>query len=534
MLEGFVDSIDRTRIHGWVRETAHPAASISVVITANDKLLDRTVANIYRADLAGLGIGNGKFGFDVTFNPPLSPARSWLVHVRSELDGLDLPGSPIRLQASREFDDLARAAFSAALDAFGTGEELDDRIAFLASERDRLLQKRADRLTQRQQRQSARHGGSAPNPRILVIDQRVPEPDRDGGSNAIASHMQSLRRLGYDVVFAAQSMQGGPAADALAAAGVRCCHAPWYGSVEDVLRREADTFDAVYLHRIAVAGAYATLVRQTQRRARVVFSVADLHHLRLTRQAAAEDRPELLAEAEYTRAQELWAAEGADAVITHSSAEAELLRPLLPPGRVHVVTWAMPLRQPAVPFAKRAGLAMIGNFAHAPNADAVRNLRDEIMPLLRRDAPAIRCRLVGDGLPVALQAPAPGLDYIGHVPSLDNLFDTVRLTVAPLRFGAGLKGKVLASFAAGVPCVCSPVAVEGMDLPARLQDLVVADAAAAARLILRLHEDEAYNTRMAKRCAAFAERAFSTGALDAALRRAVAGPSSAAQGQAAE
>ncbi len=534
MLEGFLDSVDRTRIHGWVRHMAHPAASVSIVVTANERLLDRTVANVYRDDLALSGIGSGKYGFDITFNPPLSPARSWLIHVRSEAGGEDIPGSPVRLQASSEFNDAARAAFSAALDAAGSDEELDGRIAFLAGERDRLLQKRADLLSQRQARSTARQGGLTPPLRALVIDQKTPEPERDGGSNALVSHMRSLQRLGYEVVFVAQSMQGGDAAAALEAEAIRSRHAPWYGSVEEVLRREADTYDVVYLHRIAVASAYITLVRQTQRRARLIFSVADLHHLRLARQAAFEDRPELLVEAERTRMQEVWAAQAADAVITHSTAEAEVLRRAVPADRVHVVTWSMPHRMPGVAFAKRDGLALIGHFAHAPNADAVQYLRDEIMPLLRREDPSILCRLVGDGLPLALQTPQRGLDYVGHVPSLDNIFDAVRLTIAPLRFGAGLKSKVMASLAAGIPCVCSPIAAEGMGLPPRLQDLVAPDAASAVRTILRLHNDEAYNSRMSKRCAAFAERAFSAAALDAALRRATSGAAATDQQEAAD
>ena len=521
MLQGFIDSVGRQRMHGWVRDSAHPAASISIVITANGRLLERTVANVYRADLTAAGFGHGKFGFDVTFNPPLSPAKSWLIHVRSELDGADIPGSPVRLQSSGEFDGTARLAFSAALDGFDGEAELDDRIAFLARERDRLLQRRADLRGRGPDRRRARVAGQPPPPRrVLVVDQRAPEPDRDGGSNALVSHMRSLQRLGFQVAFAAQEMAGGPAIQRLEALGIQCCHQPWYASVEEVLRREADTFDVVYLHRVAVASAYTVLARQTQRRTRLLFSVADLHHVRLARQGRFEDRPELLSEAERSWGLETWAAHQADAVITHSTMEAELLRAAVPGAAVHVVAWSVPLRSPALPFAKRAGMALIGNFTHAPNASAVRTLRDDIMPLLRRDDPAIVCQLVGDGLPPSLQPVEPGLTYAGPVASLDSVFDRVRLTVAPLQFGAGLKGKVMASLAAGIPCVCSPVAAEGMGLPPSLRDeLVVPDTAAAVRAIRRLHNDKAYNTQLARHGRRFAGQAFSETTLDAAMRQ---------------
>jgi glycosyltransferase involved in cell wall biosynthesis len=438
-----------------------------------------------------------------------------LIHVRAEADGADMPGSPFRLPRSDEFDQAARAAFSAALGAFSSDADLDDRIAFLAAERDKLLQLRADRQSM-QPAQSI-----APPRRALVIDHHVPRPSHDGGSSAIVSHVQSLQRLGYSVMLAPQTMVGGADAADLERQGIICCCTPWYGSVEDVLRRHADRFDLVYLHRVSIATAYAALVRQTQRRATLLYGVADLHHLRLARQAAFEDRTELLREAERLQAVEQWSAQVADTVVTHSATEAEWLRRSLPAEKVHVVPWAMPIRRQRPPFAARLGLALLGNFTHSPNLAAAHILRDEILPLLQREDPSIPVELVGEGLPPAFQRPCAGLSYTGHVDDLDELFDRVRLTIAPLPYGAGLKGKVLASLSAGIPCICSPAAAEGMGLPPRLQDLIVPDAPSAVRLILRLHNDEHYHARLSKRCLDFATRAFSTLATDTALRRAI-------------
>src|SRR5262249_41950633 len=76
---------------------------------------------------------------------------------------------------------------------------------------------------------------------------------------------------------------------------------------------------------------------------------------------------------------------------------------------------------------------------------------------------------------------------------LAEIFDRVRLTVAPLAFGAGIKGKVLDSFAAGVPCACTPIAAEGLDLPQPLHDCIADSPPAMAATIHRLHADEAAN-----------------------------------------
>jgi glycosyltransferase involved in cell wall biosynthesis len=100
------------------------------------------------------------------------------------------------------------------------------------------------------------------------------------------------------------------------------------------------------------------------------------------------------------------------------------------------------------------------------------------MPLVWRDAPQIECLLVGSDMPDAMRDLArQGVVLVGAVADLGSVFDRVRLTVAPLRFGAGVKGKVLDSLASGVPCVMSPVAAEGLALPPALQDLVGQDAA---------------------------------------------------------
>ena len=271
---------------------------------------------------------------------------------------------------------------------------------------------RADWRTARAVRHAAfLRPASAPEQprRALVIDDHgVPEQDRDGGSAAIMSHMHSLQRLGYDVTFAAPQMAGGPAAAGLRRAGITICHAPWFASVEEVLRREADGYELVYLHRVATAIDYANLVRRHQPHAWLIYAVADLHHVRLARQAAVERRQDLMDEARRVKAQELWAAGMADAVITHSSAEAALLRCAVPPGRVHVIAWSVPCRSAPAGFAERSGLAFIGNFRHAPNVAAALHLRDEIMPALHELDSQIECKLVGPHLPAALAAPLPG------------------------------------------------------------------------------------------------------------------------------
>jgi hypothetical protein len=179
-----------------------------------------------------------------------------------------------------------------------------------------------------------------------------------------------------------------------------------------------------------------------------------------------------------------------DAVITHSTAEAAYLAKAATGARVHVVPWAAVPQARTVAWAARHGIAFIGGYRHAPNPDAARCLAETIMPLVWQTLPDVPLLIVGDEWPATLPWAADRrIRMIGQIGRLTDLFDVVRLTVAPLRFGAGLKGKVLDSFAAGIPCVMSPVAAEGMPLCPTLQTLVGEDAAAMAAQIVRLHSD---------------------------------------------
>ena len=530
-LNGNIERADRSGVQGWVREETDPASPVSLVIMVNGEVISRVLANVYRQDLEQAGLGNGRHGFQLKLEG-LSPIQVHTVRVTREEDGVDVPGSPVTIPPSLRFDGELQDHLARMLPDAESDEELSSRAAFLAQQADRLLQLRADRRSNRPDRTGHRQfrarwsgrGAAAEAerlPRALVIDDVMPDANRDAGSQAVIAHMRSLQRLGYTVVFAPANMEAGSAVPALEALGVACCCAPWSGSVEEVLRREAGSFALVYLHRGGNA-RYLPLIRHHQPRARVVYSVADLHHLRLSRQAEVEQRPELLEASQRVRASELSAARFVDAVITHSTYEAALIKRDLPEAKVHVVPWSVLPRPTTVPFAERRNLAFIGSYGHAPNLDAAWWLIQEVMPLVRAQDSSIECLLVGSNMPDSLKAAvAPGIQAIGRIEDLPSLFDRVRLTAAPLAFGAGVKGKVLDSLAAGVPCVCTPVAAEGMDLPVALLETVAPDAAGLAAAILRLHNDEAFNGACTQAGLAFVAEALSENRLDTLMREAV-------------
>jgi glycosyltransferase involved in cell wall biosynthesis len=267
------------------------------------------------------------------------------------------------------------------------------------------------------------------------------------------------------------------------------------------MRAHAGQFDLVYLHRLESAMYCLKLARQYFD-AQIVYSVADLHHIRLKAQSELdqEHASELIRQAQCVALQELAAALSSDCVITHSESEAEKLEQLpsiAVDRKVRVVPWSVPTAAVQKPFTDRSGIAFIGSFAHAPNVDAARWLVDEIMPLVWREAPDLRCLIAGSDMPGGLhqQLARPRVKVLGRVERLAEVFEQVRLTIAPLRFGAGLKDKVLRSMAAGLPCIGTPEAFDGMqELPEAISNFCRRDTASGlATAIVGMHRDEAAN-----------------------------------------
>ena len=434
-LHGMLDVATRGQIKGWARSEAHPDQPVALQILDNGVPIARVLANRHRADLRAAGFGDGRHAFEFTIPGGLSPLGRHVISVRCELDGHDLPGSPMVIEAADSFDNGLAEAVANAVAAVADDDARNHVASFMAAQLERLLQQRADADGGRTERQTYQQfkrrwgpraekvgaAGAEPRLRALVIDGRVPVAGRDAGAMAVLSHARSLQRLGYEVSFVAADDMAGADLTSLEAINVQSWGAPYYTSVEDVLRRQSDCFDLVYLHRAPVAARYLALARIHQPRARLLYSVADLHHVRLARQAAIEDRPELQAMSQQLRVAECTAAWSADAVITHSDHETEALRRAVPGAASHTVVWDVPVRASTTPFAERAGVAFIGGYAHAPNVDAAHWLVETVMPLVWRVDPAIACRLVGSGMPRSVQAlarPGCGCGWPGQGPRI--------------------------------------------------------------------------------------------------------------------
>jgi len=345
--------------------------------------------------------------------------------------------------------------------------------------------------------------GSVPGPallhrgqrQILIIDEAVPRPDRDSASLRQFNLIRMLLAGGAHVVFLpTRGGHGGAATEALQALGVEVWHAPWMKGVGGWLRTHGPRFQVAMLVRHHVAGVCLPLLRRHAPQARTVFDTVDLHYLRERRGAELAGDPRLARSAERTRANELAVMAATDVTLLVSAAEKEQLAADAPQVKVELLSNLHEVAGQGLDWAQRHDLVFVGGFRHPPNLDAMQWFIGEVFPRIRQRLPQVRFHCIGADVPDSLQALAagqPGVQVHGYVPDVVPWMAGGRIAVAPLRFGAGVKGKINLSMAHGQPVVATSCAAEGMHLRDG-QDVLVADGAEAfAEAVVRLHDDEA-------------------------------------------
>lgn len=358
----------------------------------------------------------------------------------------------------------------------------------------------------------------APRQRCVIVDRTFPDPTLDAGSDRILRVATLIADLGWEVVVL--SLNGRKAA--------RIAPGQDIGVVEPEEDIGPQRFashiaaaDLVILSRPQVAARLASAVRRLTR-GLAVYDTVDLHFVRMQREAdsTGQWRPRL--RAVLYRALEPRLTEAMDCTIVVSPDERAELLAHRPSADVVVIPTVHPRRDDDPPGpAERRHLVFVGAFRHGPNVDAVAFLLDEVMPLVATVDPALRLKVVGRGLPASLHERL-GDDYLGWVEDLDSVLDASLAMVAPLRFGAGVKGKVGRSLAAGLPVVTTTIGAEGLGLEDGADAIIRDDPRGLADACLAVAGDHDLWRRLSRSGRAAVDRQFSPEAVGAAVADLVA------------
>jgi glycosyltransferase involved in cell wall biosynthesis len=317
--------------------------------------------------------------------------------------------------------------------------------------------------------------------RILIAHHQYPEYDKMAGSLRLLEIVRVLREAGHALTFLAYKETAPRYQRILEELGVECV-----SDAHRALRQSAEAmggflkshdFEAAILVMYNCYNRYAPYIRSALPRCRLIFDTTDLAFVRYGRQAEIEGTPEARAHAEEVRAAEVSAIKDADSVWTVSERERKIVLDLVPGKDAHVVKLIHRVADHRPDFDERQGLVFIGSYGHAPNVDGVRWFMKNVFPLIDSKLPGIGFTIIGQEPPDDFhdyEKRYPGVRVTGYVEDHRAILASSRVGVAPLRFGAGVKGKIAEYFCCGLPCVSTTIGIEGMELvPGR--DVLTAD-----------------------------------------------------------
>ncbi len=328
-----------------------------------------------------------------------------------------------------------------------------------------------------------RHRG----PHVLVIDHLVPMWDRDAGSLRMLNIMRALQGLGARVSFMPDNLAPvQPYTRVLQQMGVEVLYGQLDVNAE--LATIGPRLDMVILSRPHVASRWLDSVREFAPAATVAYDTVDLHWLREARRTAlgaaaagpgagadageagsvpngANGRVEALSpRANALRQLELAMIRASDTTFVVTDAECAQVQRDVPDAKVLVIPTVHDIEPFVPPPEDRSGILFVGGFQHPPNTDAAVSLVREVMPEVWRELGDVRVSIVGSDPPPEVTVLASSrVDVTGWVEDLQPLLDGARLMLAPLRYGAGMKGKITQALSVGLPVVTTPIGAEGLD-----------------------------------------------------------------------
>ena len=331
-------------------------------------------------------------------------------------------------------------------------------------------------------------------PRVIVFDERIPTPDRDAGSARMMFILKALVRWSRPVFVPLNRPHDVEYERLLWKEGIETAYLVEY---PHLLRTR--NFYAAVLSRPLVADGLLKSLRRARPSLKIIFDTVDAAFVRLEREHRITGDARTAEEAREYREIELRLARASDLVWCTSLDDKKAVEREAPGVRIEVIPTIHPVHSRGHSFDERAHLLFIGNLAHRPNADAVHYLMRDIFPLVKQSLPGVRLHIVGDNVTPEIAAyAAPDVEVLGYVPDVEPLYQSCRLMLVPLRYGAGLKGKLGESLAHGLPVVTTPTGAEGFGITDGVEALIADEPAAFAAAAIRAYSQKDLWERLAE------------------------------------
>jgi len=333
------------------------------------------------------------------------------------------------------------------------------------------------------------------NKSIIFFYNRLPQYDNNSGDLRLTEIIKAFKILGYHITLIVENNRiNNPYLSFFQKNGI--CTYYEYRKRKGLKKffnniQNANTICWFYTANVFLT--YYKIVQKLLQRPMLVFDMVDIHHLRFLRMLERDPLNKNLKKW-YLEAlkNEKIASSEADIIIPISKEEGLYMEKFCSPDKMIVIS---NVHYPKVNiehtpnFQQRSSLLFIGS-KHLPNLDSVQFLYENIMPLVWETNPEIELHVVGD-VNTLLNISHPKIKLLGHVPDITDYFLQSKLMVAPLRYGAGVKGKIGQAFEYYLPVVTSQIGAEGMQLVDGETVLLAETADEFAKQILLLYTDEA-------------------------------------------
>ena len=305
---------------------------------------------------------------------------------------------------------------------------------------------------------------------VLVIDHYLPQVDKDAGSRCISNFIDSMLELGYSINFLGEN-QAVPMhyQKSFQEKGVEVLYGNDFDfydqSWKNYLTANLNNFEAILLSRSSVCLPVLSFLKRNSYRGNVIYFGHDLGYLRMQHEAEVKGDTVLAKKAMKIKAEEDYMYEHADNSLVLSHDEIAYLKKYISKPLHYVPAYFFDVVEHVAPYEEREGILFVGGFNHPPNKEAVLWFLDEIYDAL--DKQNIPLTIVGSKMPQFIykyKERFKNLNILSDisVDELSALYSKVKIAIVPLRYGAGVKGKVIEAMANGVPVVGTDVAFEGI------------------------------------------------------------------------
>lgn len=342
-------------------------------------------------------------------------------------------------------------------------------------------------------------------PNFFFLEENMPKPDQDSGSRRFLEIVKILQKNGHRIILAVKHFEEAtdhPYVKFFRSIGVQVCVD--YVTAKDKIVKVADQVeeaihyaDIIWIFRPIGFDYWYSQIKNKISGKKIVYDMVDLHYLRMERENNYIDiiTKEREKEIKFFKEKEYFGMNTSDAVLSISNEERNTVskngveyNKIFTVSNIH-----KPVNTNAIDFSKREGLLFIGGYNHLPNIDAVKFLHDNIMPLVWKKNENIRLFILGPDFPEDLKQKyhSDKFQILGYQKTVDHWFENARIFVAPLRYGAGVKGKIGQALEFKLPVITTGIGAEGMSLEDRKTALISDENPQNfADKILELHNDE--------------------------------------------